>query len=242
MAGFKNGKPYKGEQEKVDTTEVTFDFSSYVWERSRFKSFFGHDTVRHMLVGSNDIIIDHIVGDIRYVYMVADAPAGYESDLESAIIKAEKVYGLRNTLFSSSGVRRPQSYGEMVAEFKRAFGCQIPFAGEGKEYADRIRMLQGLIKEEFVEYDTSFDIYNEIKEIADLVYVLIGYSHERHGERAFDKVFTEVHRSNISKLVDDGKPVLRDDGKILNGPNYSPADISKVLDECRNQEHTTGVR
>lgn len=41
--------------------------------------------------------------------------------------------------------------------------------------------------------------------------------------------FKEVHRSNMSKLDENGKPIIRSDGKILKGPNYSPPDLAKVL-------------
>lgn len=43
--------------------------------------------------------------------------------------------------------------------------------------------------------------------------------------------FEEVHRSNMSKLDDDGKPIRREDGKILKGPNYAPPSMQKVVDE-----------
>jgi len=45
----------------------------------------------------------------------------------------------------------------------------------------------------------------------------------------FDRIFAEVHRSNMSKLGDDGKPVYREDGKVLKSSNYSPADLSFLL-------------
>lgn len=45
----------------------------------------------------------------------------------------------------------------------------------------------------------------------------------------FDRIFAEVHRSNMSKLGEDGKPIYREDGKVLKGPNYSPADLSFLL-------------
>lgn len=143
------------------------------------------------------------------------------------------------------GEQEEKSYGEMVAEFKRAFGCEMPFPSKrdcNVKYSERMNMLRGLISEEHEEFKKSTTSENELKEICDKIYVEIGYAHERYGPEAVDKAFAEVHRSNMSKLGDDGKPVLRDDGKILKGPNYSPADISKVLDECRNQEHTTGAR
>jgi predicted HAD superfamily Cof-like phosphohydrolase len=65
------------------------------------------------------------------------------------------------------------------------------------------------------------------KELADVLYVVIGTA------VAFglplEKAFKEVHRSNMSKLGADGKPILREDGKVLKGPNYSEADIGQFL-------------
>jgi predicted HAD superfamily Cof-like phosphohydrolase len=45
----------------------------------------------------------------------------------------------------------------------------------------------------------------------------------------FDRIFAEVHRSNMSKLGEDGKPIFREDGKVLKSSNYSPADLSFLL-------------
>lgn len=92
---------------------------------------------------------------------------------------------------------------------------------------------------------------NLLKEIADLEYVYIGagiqgYLDEdmpveveqeflRHGHLAnliplelLDEVFKRVHASNMSKFV-DGKPLLREDGKILKGPNYQKPDLSDLI-------------
>ena len=63
--------------------------------------------------------------------------------------------------------------------------------------------------------------------LGDGVYVKYGHAIERG--IPLDDVLREIHRSNMSKLGDDGKPILRDDGKILKGPNYSPPDIAKVI-------------
>lgn len=58
--------------------------------------------------------------------------------------------------------------------------------------------------------------------------------------------FEEVHRSNMSKVGDDGKPIRREDGKILKGPNYTPPDLTKHVHELnkfhalnRAKERTT---
>jgi predicted HAD superfamily Cof-like phosphohydrolase len=52
----------------------------------------------------------------------------------------------------------------------------------------------------------------------------------RQSSIPINAVFDEVHRSNMSKLGADNKPIIREDGKVLKGPNYSPPDIKAVLD------------
>lgn len=42
------------------------------------------------------------------------------------------------------------------------------------------------------------------------------------------EVFRRVHQSNMSKLGEDGKPIRREDGKVLKGPNYAPADLTDI--------------
>jgi predicted HAD superfamily Cof-like phosphohydrolase len=42
--------------------------------------------------------------------------------------------------------------------------------------------------------------------------------------------FTRVHKSNMSKLGADGKPIYRDDGKVLKGPNYAPVDLEDLVE------------
>ncbi|MFC4507026.1 MULTISPECIES: MazG nucleotide pyrophosphohydrolase domain-containing protein [Streptomyces] len=64
------------------------------------------------------------------------------------------------------------------------------------------------------------------KELADLLYVVFG-SAELLGI-PLGQAFAEVHASNMSKLGDDGRPVLREDGKVLKGPNYRSADMTLV--------------
>jgi predicted HAD superfamily Cof-like phosphohydrolase len=123
----------------------------------------------------------------------------------------------------------------LVGEFHAAFGVDEP--GEPTVPEDHVIELRyNLIKEEFREVEEELadafngeaNIANLAKELADLLVVTYGTA------RAFgidiDAVFAEVHRSNMSKLGEDGRPIRRDDGKVLKGPNYSPADIQSVLD------------
>jgi|TARA_Y100000033_G_scaffold15375_1_gene14263 predicted HAD superfamily Cof-like phosphohydrolase len=65
-----------------------------------------------------------------------------------------------------------------------------------------------------------------LKELADLVYVCFQYSAAAGWE--LDVALDRVHKSNMSKLV-DGKPLKREDGKVLKGPNYQPANLIDLV-------------
>ena len=66
-----------------------------------------------------------------------------------------------------------------------------------------------------------------IDALADILYVTYGFFH------AFgldpDAALDIVHRSNLSKLTVDARPILREDGKVLKGPLYQPPDFSEIV-------------
>ena len=66
-----------------------------------------------------------------------------------------------------------------------------------------------------------------LKELADLVYVCYQYA-ENMGW-FLDEALDRVHVSNMSKLGRDGKPIYRDDGKVLKGPNYEPPTLMDLI-------------
>lgn len=117
----------------------------------------------------------------------------------------------------------------MVREFHVTY--EIPIAETlGHPPEDRIILRRKLIEEEYWEYDLEVengDIVNLAKELADIVYVVYGAALE-YGI-PLDKVFTEVHRSNMTKLDSDGTVLRREDGKVLKGPNYKEPDIESIL-------------
>ena len=71
------------------------------------------------------------------------------------------------------------------------------------------------------------DLPHIAKELADLLYVVFFAANKYGIDLA--PVFAEVHRSNMSKLGDDGKAIYDEGGKVMKGPNYSPADIARVI-------------
>ena len=91
-------------------------------------------------------------------------------------------------------------------------------------------MQLGLIAEEFEELRTAFNTEpyeNELKELADLVYVCFQYAENMEWD--LEKALDRVHKSNMSKLGLDGKPIRRADGKVLKGPNYQPPTLTDLI-------------
>jgi len=66
-----------------------------------------------------------------------------------------------------------------------------------------------------------------LKELADLVYVCYQYAVNMGWD--LDKALKLVHKSNLSKLDEEGKPILREDGKILKGPNYKKPNLHSLI-------------
>tara|TARA_R110002094_G_scaffold1742_5_gene7427 strand:- start:24 stop:410 length:387 start_codon:yes stop_codon:yes gene_type:complete len=121
-----------------------------------------------------------------------------------------------------------------VHEFHTAFKLNMntsPIASIGE---DRNLLRFNLMKEENEEYFEAAQ-NNDLVEVADalgdMLYILCGTIIE-HGMRdKIEEVFNEIQRSNMSKLGGDGKPIYREDGKVLKGPNYFKPNIASILDK-----------
>jgi predicted HAD superfamily Cof-like phosphohydrolase len=117
----------------------------------------------------------------------------------------------------------------MVKEFHRVFGH--PIASIPEFPTEELRTLRlDLISEErneLLDAEVRKDIVAVADALSDLLYVVYGTGLVYGID--LDKTFNEVHRSNMSKLGADGKPIYREDGKVLKGPNYTPPDLKKVL-------------
>ena len=68
---------------------------------------------------------------------------------------------------------------------------------------------------------------NCLKELADLVYVCYQYAANMGWD--LDEAMHRVHESNMSKLDEYGKPITREDGKVLKGPNYKPPNLEDLV-------------
>jgi len=116
-----------------------------------------------------------------------------------------------------------------VKTFMETFGQEV--VEEPKFPNEEITHLRlELIAEELDElYDAieNKDIVEVADALTDILYVTYGAGHSFCID--LDKCFAEVQRSNMSKLGEDGKPIYREDGKVMKGPNYSEPDLKSTL-------------
>ena len=116
-----------------------------------------------------------------------------------------------------------------VGKFMETFGQEVQTSPKIPKYATQMLRLS-LILEEYTELEDAIaegHMEGIADALTDILYVTYGAGHAFGID--LDKCFEEVQRSNMSKLGADGKPIYRDDGKIMKGPNYSEPDLKKVL-------------
>lgn len=114
---------------------------------------------------------------------------------------------------------------DKVREFHKVFGS--PLDAKHKVGSDLENLRFKLIDEEFFEVTEATYPEEILKELADLVYVCYGYAATFGWD--LDTAFNRVHESNMSKLGEDGKPVYREDRKVLKGPNYKPPYLGDLV-------------
>lgn len=82
---------------------------------------------------------------------------------------------------------------------------------------------------EYLEAATNNDMVEVADALGDMLYILCGTILEHGMQHKIEEVFYEIQRSNMSKLGKDGKPIYREDGKVLKGPNYFKPNIAAIL-------------
>ena len=97
---------------------------------------------------------------------------------------------------------------------------------------DQRGVQKSLIDEEWSEFHEAYhmkDDCEQLKELADLVYVCFQYAASQEWD--LDEAMRRVHESNMSKLDEYGKPIYRGDGKVLKGPNYKEPYLQDLIIE-----------
>ena len=136
-------------------------------------------------------------------------------------------------------------YIKMTDEFITAMGQDKNVELDKYDDLDVLRLRMSLLREELREVEEEAGNIEDViegevsqedlkrvkaallKELCDLQYVLSGFA-VTFG-LPLDEAFKRVHESNMSKLGPDGKPIYREDGKVLKGPNYKKPDLSDLV-------------
>ena len=119
-----------------------------------------------------------------------------------------------------------------VELFHDSFGIKNHYEPNANLTESEVELRFNLMKEENEEYLEAVQ-NNDIVEIADalgdMLYILCGTILEHGLQHKIEAVFDEIQRSNMSKLGEDGKPIYREDGKVMKGPNYFKPNFEEIL-------------
>jgi predicted HAD superfamily Cof-like phosphohydrolase len=121
-----------------------------------------------------------------------------------------------------------------VAEFHDAFGIESANAPVVSLTEQTVLLRHNLMKEENEEYleaAQNKDLVEVADALGDMLYILCGTILSHGMQHKITEVFNEIQRSNMSKLGSDGKPIYREDGKVLKGPNYFKPNIASILEK-----------
>ena len=114
-------------------------------------------------------------------------------------------------------------------KFKLGTAKAKPHFIESKDYNLRFELMKEE-NEEYLEACKNDDLIEIADALGDKLYILCGTILKHGMQNIIDKVFQEIHASNLSKLDENNEPIFRDDGKILKGKKYFPPNIKKILD------------
>ena len=121
-----------------------------------------------------------------------------------------------------------------VKEFHKAFKLDYLDKPKADLGMDKNKLRFNLMKEENEEYFEAArnkDMIEVADALGDMLYILCGTILSHGMQYKISEVFEEIQQSNMSKLGTDGKPIYREDGKVLKGPSYFKPDIKSILEK-----------
>ncbi len=122
---------------------------------------------------------------------------------------------------------------EHVKIFHKAFGLDVSEVQKADLGLDKNMLRYKLMREENEEYleaASQGDLVEVADALGDMLYILCGTIISHGMQHKIEEVFEEIHRSNMSKLDENGKPIYREDGKVLKGPHYFKPKLKDILD------------
>ncbi|MEY3085820.1 MAG: hypothetical protein RL037_2000 [Bacteroidota bacterium] len=123
---------------------------------------------------------------------------------------------------------------EAVAIFHDSFGIKNNDEPTVNLTEQEIALRHRLMQEENDEYLDAVkngDIVEVADALGDQLYILCGTILKHGLQYKIEEVFIEIQRSNMSKLDENGKPIYREDGKIMKSSLYFKPDIASILNK-----------
>jgi predicted HAD superfamily Cof-like phosphohydrolase len=155
------------------------------------------------------------LGDIAFRMAYHDTPVyefhrvfGHPISFDPSVIPSKETRVLRVQMLASE-----------LVELARAFGVDLKIDTTHSANEDECVAVRS--------NDNPYDVVEAADALGDLRYIVDGGNIVCGFPGGM--ILNEIHRSNMSKLGPDGKPIYRDDGKILRGPNWTPPDIASIL-------------
>ena len=123
---------------------------------------------------------------------------------------------------------------DAVGLFHKTYGLRhesSPTIGLSDEEMALRHRLMAEENDEYLEAVRAGDMVEVADALGDMLYILCGTMVTHGMQDVMADVFRTIQDSNMSKLGTDGKPIYREDGKVMKGPNYFRPNISGVLSE-----------
>ncbi len=120
-----------------------------------------------------------------------------------------------------------------VAKFHDTFGITNQQSPTSQIDMETILLRYKLMREENEEYleaAQNGDLVEIADALGDMMYILCGTILSHGLQDLIEDVFEEIQRSNMSKLDENGKPIYREDGKVLKGKNYFKPNIKAIVE------------
>lgn len=119
-----------------------------------------------------------------------------------------------------------------VEKFHDSFGIENNYSPTTELSVKEIELRHRLMQEEndeYLEAAKKGDLVEVADALGDQLYILCGTILKHGLQNKIEEIFSEIQRSNMSKLDDNGRPIYREDGKIMKSTNYFKPNIERVL-------------
>lgn len=189
--------------------------------------------------GLGAILLKAVIADVKdynkYIYLHAQVQAMNFYEREG-FVKTGPMFSECNILhykmYYQPNTPRFTTVIDKVKEFHDAFGIPNNFEPIGsldeRDYRLRHRLMHEE-NEEYLQASERSDIIEIADALGDKLYILCGTILKHGLQDRITDIFMEIHNSNMSKLDENGKPIYREDGKIMKSDRYYRPDISKFF-------------